>query len=221
MKLSNETLEVLKNFASINMSVLLKPGNKVRTVSPQKTILAQATITETFPKECAIYDLNQFINTSAMFEDPEFDFNETSVKIKNGKAFATYGYASIETITTPPEKDITLPSIDVTFTIEKNAMAYALKAAGVMTLPEIALLGKDGIVSITAIDSRTDGGNVFNHPVGTSTMNYNMVFKVENLKLLPRDYDVTISAKGIANFKSKIGDVEYWIATEQGSKIDK
>ena len=221
MKLSNETVEVLKNFATINMSVLFKPGNKIRTVSAQKTILAQATVAETFPKECAIYDLNQLINTLAMFEDPEFDFNENSVKIKNGKAHATYTYASASTITTPPEKDITLPSADVKFTIEKNAMAYAIKAAGIMTLPEIALLGKDGIVSITAIDSRTDGGNSFNHPVGASTMNYNMIFKVENLKLLPRDYDVTISVKGIAHFKSKTGDVEYWIATEQGSKVDK
>lgn len=221
MKISNETVEVLKNFADINMSVLFKPGNKVRTVSPQKTILAQATVTETFPKECAIYDLNQFLNISAQFEDPQFDFNETFVKIKNERAFATYGYASVETITTPPEKPIILPSIDVAFTIEKNAMSYALKVASVMALPEIALLGKDGTVSITAIDSRTDGGNIFNHPVGTSKINYNMIFKVENLKLLSRDYDVTISTKGIANFKSKKGDVEYWIAMEQGSKVDK
>ena len=221
MKISNETIEILKNFSSINMSVLLKQGNNIRTVSPQKTILAQATVAETFPKECAIYDLNQFLNISAMFEDSEFDFNETSVEIKNGKASATYFYASASTITTPPEKDIVLPSVDVTFTIEKNAIAYALKAAGVMSSPEVSLLGKNGIVSITAIDSRQDGGNSFNHPVGTSAINYNMIFKVENLKLLPRDYDVTISGKGIANFKSKQQDVEYWIATEQGSKVGK
>jgi hypothetical protein len=217
MKLSKQTIEILKNFSSINMSVVLKPGSKIRTVSPQKTILAQAIVSETFPKECAIYDLNIFINTSAMFEDPDFNFNENSVEIKNGPAFARVPYASISTIATPPEKDIILPSVDVTFTIMKEVMAQAIKAAGVMLLPEVALLGKDGSASLTAIDSRQDGGAFFNYLVGTSTTNYNMIFKVENLKLLPRDYDVTVSAKGIANFKSKTGDIEYWIATEQGS----
>ena len=217
MKLSKQTIEILKNFSSINMSVVLKPGSKIRTVSPQKTILAQAIVSETFPKECAIYDLNMFINTAAMFEDPEFSFGETAVEIKNGPAFGRVPYASISTIATPPEKDIVLPSVDVSFTIMKEVMAQAIKAAGVMMLPEVALLGKDGSASLTAIDSRHDAGAFFNYLVGTSTTNYNMIFKVENLKLLPRDYDVTVSAKGIANFKSKTGDIEYWIATEQGS----
>ena len=220
MKLSKQTIEILKNFSSINMSVLLKPGNKIRTVSAQKTILAQATVAETFPKECAIYNLPELLSMTSMFEDPELDFQENLLKIKNKKASATYAYASAATITTPPEKDIVLPSVDVTFTIEKDVMAYALKAAGVMSLPEIALLGQEGVVSMTAIDSRTSNGNTFDYPVGTCSMNYNMIFKVENLKLLPRDYDVTISAKGIANFKSKTGDVEYWIATEQGSRVN-
>ena len=116
MKLSKQTIEILKNFSSINMSVVLKPGSKIRTVSPQKTILAQAIVSETFPKECAIYDLNIFINTAAMFEDPDFNFNENSVEIKNGPAFGRVPYASISTIATPPEKDIVLPSVDVTFT---------------------------------------------------------------------------------------------------------
>jgi hypothetical protein len=219
MKLSSKTIEILKNFSSINMSVVLKPGSKIRTVSPQKTILAQAIVSETFPKECAIYDLNVFINTAAMFEDPDFNFNENSVEIKNGKAFGRIPYASISTIATPPEKEIVLPSVDVTFTIMKEVMAQAIKAAGVMMLPEVALLGKDGDASLTAIDSRHDTGAFFNYLVGTSTTNYNMIFKVENLKLLARDYDVTVSSKGIANFKSKTGDIEYWIATEQGSTV--
>jgi hypothetical protein len=220
MKLSNETIEVLKNFASINMSLLVKPGSKLRTVSPQKTILAQANVKELFTKECAIYDVTQFLNTASMFQDAEFEFGDKSVVIKNGKASANYVYASPSTITTPPEKDIVLPSSDIAFSVEKNAMISALKAAGVMQLPEVALVGKDGTVSLTVTDSKVADGNSFKFPVGQSTVNYTMIFKVENLKLLQRDYDVIISTKGIAHFKSKTGDVEYWIATEAGSKME-
>lgn len=221
MKLSTETLEILKSFAAINQSMLFKPGKKLKTVSSQKTILAQATVQETFTKECAIYDLNEFLGMIGSFEDPEIEFEDNYVKIKNGKANATFVYAAPATITTPPEKDIVIPNVDVAFTVEKDAMSSALKAAGMMNLPEVALEGKDGVVSLNAIDSRTVGGNHFSYPVGKASTNYRMIFKVENLKMLPRDYDLSVSVKGISHFKSKTGDVEYWIPAERSSTIDK
>jgi len=221
MKISNETVEILKNFASINMSLMIKPGSKLRTVSPQKTVLAQAVVKETFDKECALYDLNQFLSTSGMFEDPDFEFGERSVKIKNGKAYSNFAYAGVATITTPSEKEIKLPTVDVSFTIEKQVMSIALKAAGLMGLPEIALLFKDGTISVTAVDSRNAEGNSFSYPVGQTDSECSIVFKLDNLKILPRDYEVSVSSKGIAHFKSKQGDIEYWIPTEAGSKFVK
>lgn len=221
MKISSETMEILKNFSAINMSILIKPGSKIRTISPQKTVLAQANVKETFNKECAIYDLNQFLSTSSMFQDPEFDFGDKSVRIKNGRAYANFSYAGISTITTPPEKEITLPSVDASFTIEKDVMETAMKAAGIMGLPEIALLCKDREVFLTAVDVKNVDGNSFSYTVGDTENECMIVFKLENLKILKRDYEVSISSKGISHFRSKNGDIEYWIPTEMGSRFTK
>ena len=220
MKLSKETNEVLKNFAAINMSLLFKEGNVLRTVSPQKSVLAQAKITETFPRDFAIFDMNQFLSTVSAFEDPELKFNEKNLTISNGSGGTAYlTYAAPENIVSPPDKVIKLPSVDVSFTIEEKAMANALKMAGILALPEVALVGRDGTTYLSAIDSRNKGTNKFELPVGTASDIFTMSFKVENLKMLSRDYDVEISSKGISHWTSKKGDVDYFIATETSSKF--
>jgi len=217
MKLSKETTEILKNFATINPSMIFQPGTVQKTVSPQKTVLAKANVSESFGKEFAIYDLNQFIGTMSLFEDPDLELGDESLTITNGRARTNYRYAKAELIQAPPAKDINLPSSDVAFTIEADALKSALRAAGVLGLPEIALVGRDGTAYLSAIDSRNQGSNSFEFPVGNADVSYMMVFKIDNLKLLDRDYEVKVSSKGISHFKSTTGDVEYWIATEQNS----
>jgi hypothetical protein len=218
MKLSKETTEILKNFAAINPSLIFQPGTVQKTVSPQKTVLAKANITESFSKEFAIYDLTQFISTVTMFEDPDLNLGDDSVTITNGKSKATVRYAKSDLIQSPPNKEISLPSTEISFTLEATALQGALRAAGVLGLPEIALIGRNSKAYLAAIDSRNEGSNTFEYEVGESTANYRMIFKIDNIKILNRDYEVRVSSKGISHFKSTTGDVEYWIATEQGSK---
>jgi hypothetical protein len=217
MKLSKETTEILKNFAAINPSLIFQSGSVQKTVSPQKTVLAKANISESFDMEFAIYDLSQFISTVTMFEDPDIDLGQESVTISNGKAKTVLRYAKSDLIQSPSSKEINLPSTDINFTLDADALQSALRAAGVLGLPELALVGKEGRAYLSAIDSRNDGSNTFDYQVGESSVNYRMIFKIDNLKVLNREYDVTVSAKGISHFKSKTGDVEYWIATEQSS----
>jgi len=218
MKLSKETTEILKNFAAINPSLIFQAGSVQKTVSPQKTVLAKANVTESFDKEFAIYDLTQFISTVSMFEDPDLNLGDDSLTITNGKAKTTLRYAKTDLIQAPPAKEISLPSTEISFTLDASALQSALRAAGVLGLPEIALIGRKGKAYLAAIDSRNDGSNSFEYEVGQSEANYRMIFKIDNLKILNRDYEVRVSAKGISHFKSKTGDVEYWIATEQSSK---
>jgi hypothetical protein len=220
MKLSKETTEILKNFAAINPSLIFQSGTVQKTVSPQKTVLAKANISENIGAEFAIYDLTQFISTVSMFEDPDLTFNSESVVISNGMAKTTLRYAKSDLIQSPPAKEINLPSTDISFVIESKALQSALRAAGVLGLPELALVGKNGKAYLTALDSRQkdETSNSFEYEVGGSTVNYRMIFKLDNLKVLNREYEVRISAKGISHFRSTTGDVEYWIATESGSK---
>ena len=218
MKLSKETTEILKNFATINPSLIFQPGTVQKTVSPQKTVLAKANVSENFDKEFAIYDLSQFISTVSMFEDPELNLGSDSVVISNGKARTTLRYAKSDLIQSPPAKEINLPTTDISFVIEGGVLQSVLRAAGVLGLQELALVGKNGKAYFSAIDSRNEGSNSFEYEVGESTVNYRMIFKKDNLTILNRDYEVRVSSKGISHFKSKTGDVEYWIATEQGSK---
>ena len=218
MKLSKETTEILKNFAAINPSLVFQAGTVQKTVSPQKTVLAKANISENFDKEFAIYDLTQFISTVSMFEDPDLKLGDDSLIITNGKAKTTLRYAKTDLIQSPPSKEINLPSAEISFTLEANALKAALRAAGVLALPELALVGRNSKAYLSAIDSRNQGSNSFEYEVGDANANYMMIFKIDNLKILERDYEVRVSAKGISHFNSKTGDVEYWIATEQSSK---
>jgi hypothetical protein len=218
MKLSKETTEILKNFAAINPSLIFQAGQIQKTVSPQKTVLAKANVSENFDKEFAIYDLSQFISTVSMFDDPDLKLGDESIVISNGKAKTTLRYAKSDLIQSPPSKEINLPSTEISFTLEDTALQSALRAAGVLSLPELALVGRNGKAYLAAIDSRNEASNSFEYEVGEAKVNYKMIFKIENLKILNRNYEVRVSAKGIAHFASKTNDVEYWIATEQSSK---
>ena len=148
MKLSENTLSILKNFSSINQSILFKQGNKLRTISVMKNILAEATIEEELPKDFGIYDLNQFLNgIDVLYKSPEFDFqNDGYVVIKEGRMRSKFFFADPNVIVTPPDKAIELPSEDVSFDLGTEQLNKLLKAANLYQLPDLSVVGEDGVV---------------------------------------------------------------------------
>lgn len=217
MKLDTKTVNVLKNFSLINPSILFKEGNVITTISPSKTIMAKATVPTSFEKKFAIYNLVRFIGSLSLFNDPELKFKEKFVTISdgNGKSI-NYTFADESTIKAPPEKEIKLPTVDVTFSLTDANLKEVLKALGVLGLPEIAVVGDGKTVSLQAVDSKNPSGDVYSVVVGKTDKNFSVIFKGENLlKIFSGDYEVSISSKGISHFKGP--DAEYWIAIESSS----
>ena len=218
MKLSSNTLSLLKNFSSINQSILFKHGNRLRTISVMKNILAEATITEELPKDFGIYDLNQFLNGLALYHNPELNFeNDSYVVIKEGRSRSKYFFAEPTTIVTPPDKSLTLPSEDVTFEISTEQLEKLLKAAAIYQLSDLCVEGGDGVVKILIRDKKNDTSNDFSIVVGETDATFSFNFKVENIKILPGTYEVVVSHKLISKFTSKNRDLTYYIALEPDS----
>jgi len=215
MKISDSTFDVLKNFSSINQSLAFKKGSVIRTVSEQKTILAQAKVQESFPVDFAIYELNQFLGLSSLFEQADFDFGASQVTLQEGSAKANYTYADPSMITTPPEKNIELPSVDVQFNMSKDDFRQVLNGANQLGLPEVVVRGDGSSISLVATDTKNPTTNEFSRVVGEHGSEFRFIFKTENLKFIQNDYQVEISSQGIGHFKSD--SVEYWVATETGS----
>ena len=215
MKLSDSTLTVLKNFAGINNSILVKQGSKLRTISVAKNILAEADITEDFPKDVAIYDLNQFLNGLSLHQDPNLDFSEDSyLTIREGKRRVKYFYADPQVIISPPEKEINLPTEDVCFQLESVTLEKLLKAAAVYQLPDLAAVGEAGVVKLVVRDKKNDTSNEFAVVVGETDADFTLNFKVENIKIIPGAYDVVISSKLLAKFTNSSYNLIYYIALE-------
>ena len=218
MKLTDSTLTVLKNFAGINNSILVKQGSKLRTISVAKNILAEADITEDFPKDVAIYDLNQFLNGLSLHQDPNLDFSEDSyLTIREGKRRVKYFYADPQVIISPPEKEIALPSEDVCFQLESVTLEKLLKAAAVYQLPDLAAVGEAGVVKLVVRDKKNDTSNEFAVVVGETDKDFTLNFKVENIKIIPGAYDVVISSKLLAKFTNSSYNLIYYIALEPDS----
>ena len=218
MKLSEQTLAILKNFSSINQSILIKKGNKLRSISVMKNILAEAEIKEEFPKNFAIYDLNQFLNGLGLHQDPDLDFgNDSHVIIREGKRRVKYFFADPEVIVSPPEKEISLPSEDVCFVLDTKELDKLLKAAAVYQLPDMSVVGEAGVVKLVVRDKKNDTSNDFSIVVGETTDVFTFNFKVENIKIIPGNYDVVISQKLLSRFKNTGFDVTYHIALEPDS----
>ena len=218
MKLSDKTLSVLKNFSSINQSILFKSGNKLRTISVMKNILAEATITEEFPKDFGIYDLNQFLNGLGLHQNPELDFkNDGHVVIKEGKMRSKFWFAEANVIITPPDKPLNLPSEDVTFELSTDQLDKLLKAAAIYQLADLCVVGGEGVVKILVRDKKNDTSNDFSIIVGETDATFSFNFKVENIKILPGTYEVVVSQKLLSRFTSQNHDLTYYIALEPDS----
>ena len=220
MKLSDNTLALLKNFAGINNSILVKSGNRLRTISVAKNILAEAEITEEFPRDFAIYDLNQFLNGLSLHQDPDLDFTEDSyLSIKEGKRRVKYFFADPNVIISPPEKEIQLPSQDVCFQLDNVTLEKLLKAAAVYQLPDLSAVGEAGVVKLVVRDKKNDTSNEYSIVVGETDKEFTFNFKVENIKIIPGAYDVVVSQKLLSQFTNPKYNLCYYIALEPDSQF--
>jgi|TARA_R100001443_G_scaffold111652_1_gene124588 hypothetical protein len=220
MNLSDNTVNILKNFAGINNSILVKQGNQLRTISVAKNILAEAEIPEDFPRDVAIYDLNQFLNGLSLHHDPDLDFTEdTYLTIREGKRRVKYFYADPQVIIAPPEKEITLPTEDVCFQLDSQALEKMLKAAAVYQLPDLSAIGDAGVVKLVVRDKKNDTSNEFAVVVGETDKNFVYNFKVENIRIIPGSYDVIVSSKLLSKFSNSKLNLTYFIALEPDSEF--
>ena len=221
MNLSDQTLTILKNFAGINNSILVKEGTKLRTISVAKNILAEAVIDEEFPRDFAIYDLNQFLNGLGLHQDPDLDFGQESyITIKEGKRRVKYFYADPAVIISPPDKDITLPSEDVRFQLDNTVMEKLLKAAAVYQLPDLSAVGEAGVIKLVVRDKKNDTSNEFAIVVGETDKEFVFNFKVENIRIIPGAYNVVLSSKLLSEFTNENLELKYYIALEPDSTFE-
>jgi hypothetical protein len=221
MKLSDNALAILKNFAGINNSILVKQGNKLRTISVAKNILAEAEIKEEFPRDFAIYDLNQFLNGLTLHQDPDLDFQQDSyLSIKEGKRRVKYFFADPNVIIAPPEKDITLPTQDVCFQMDSVTLEKLVKAAAVYQLPDFCAVGEAGVIKLVVRDKKNDTSNEYAIVVGETDKEFSFNFKVENIKIIPGAYDVVVSSKLLSQFTNTQHNLKYYIALEPDSTFE-
>ena len=228
MKLSNGTVTVLKNFSTINQNLVIKAGSKISTMSAMKNIIAKATVEETFPRDIAIYDLNEFLSALSLFEKPDLDFKEDFVIMTEEGSTAKalkYWYSDPSVVTTP-QKEVTMPECEITFTLESDMLSDVQKAAAVIGVPDMVLEAMSvGKAVLKVTDKKNSTANDYavcidvNNEDGKD-LPYKFWFKVENLKLLSGTYNVAVSSKNISHFVNSNVDIHYWIALEPESKYD-
>lgn len=218
MKLTQRTGQVLKNFSTINPTLSISKGNVVRTVSQNKTVLAQANVQEEFPRDFAIYDLSEFLGVVSLFDEPDFDFDTYYVSISDdNKASSQYFYADKSMVTVPPDKAVTLPDEPIQFSLGDKVLKHLLQAASVMSLPEICIQGDGDVIKVLANNTKNTTASNFSYEVGKTDQQFKVVFKVENLKLIAGTYNVSISTQRLAQFTLTDGSLTYWIAMEGSS----
>ena len=221
MKLSDSTVNILKNFSNINQSLLFKEGKKLRTISVMKNILAEVEVTEEFPKDFGIYDLNQFLNGLSLHQSPELDIeNDSYMVIREGKMRSKYFFADPNVIISPPEKDIVLTSEEISFDLNTQQLDKLLKASAVYQLPDLSVVGENGVVKLVVSDRKNDTSNDFSIIVGETENKFSFNFKVENIKILPGSYQVSISKKLLSKFVNSDKNLTYWIALEPDSSYE-
>ena len=217
MKLEGRTLSILKNFASINPSIQFKPGDVLKTVSPNKTILAHAKLGEQVEGQFAIFDLSKFLSVMSLFEKPTLKVEEKYMTISDGQQRVNYTFADPRAIALPPDKTPQVNDPEIEFTLTTATLDRVQKAMGILKMPEIGIVGNGTDITVEAVDSKNPSADTFAIKVGTTKHTFKIVFKSENIKIIAADYDVTISSQGIGNFKCE--DIEYWIVAESSSSF--
>lgn len=221
MELSENTLQVLKNFSGINQNILIRSGNTIKTMSEARNVLSTAIVDESFPQDFGVYDLNEFIGVLGLVDTPRLKFEDEYVTIgdSTGRSKVKYFFSSEETLTSP-QKDITMPEADVKFVLTNDTFNKLKRAASTLGHSEVSITGKDGVLSLSVVDSQNSTSNAFSIDVDgefKSDAVFNFVISISNLKMLPGDYEVQISSKLITQFKNTEVNVTYWIALEKSS----
>lgn len=218
MNLGNETLAILKSFSAINPSIQFREGSELKTISPTKTVLAKARLKDTIESTFSIYDLSRFLGVVSLFENPRYTVNENTLTIESSGRKVNYTFCDPSTIMIAPDKELNIGDVAVSFKMAKDHFGEVMKALGVMTLPDFVVVGNGSKIYLRATDTKNPSADQFNIEVGTTDKTFNVIFRTDNMKLMPRDYDVSISSKGISHFKAE--DVEYWIAVESTSTFE-
>jgi hypothetical protein len=219
MKFSERTLTILKSFATINRSIQMKEGNTLKTITPERTLIASATIPDTIPSEACIYDMSRFLSILSLYTDPDVEFHDKYFIISEGKRRTKYLFADVSMIHAAPDKEIKIPSSDVIVDVSWDDMQSVLKAAGVLQFNEVAFVGENGTCYLKAIDSTNEGTDDYGVEIGETSDTFKIIIKTDNLKLLPQDYRVTLCSKGISEFKGE--NVTYFVAIDSKSTYNK
>lgn len=227
MKLSDNTLTLLKNFGNINSGIFFKKGKTIKTVSSHKNILAKATISDEIPADFGIYDLNEFLSVISLYKDDldlELVSKDLVISGLKGRSSTNYRTCEPTMIVSPPEKELQVPDPEISFELTSEDFKWILNAANVLGSPQIAIQSDGTTVSVMTIDTANDSAHKQSLTLATKANGnkYKMIFKTENIsKVLSGSYDVKISSKGISHFKNNKFPVEYWITTEIGSSFEK
>lgn len=220
MKISTDTRNVLKNFSTINSGIRVKSGNKLETISNMKNILAVATVDESFPQDFSIYNLPEFLGATSLLSDPEFEFGDTSLTVADDNSSLAYFYAS-EGMVTAPDKMITMPDAEIVINLSSTLLSELQKAASVLGVNDMVLSSDGTVIRLEVTDKKNPTSNTFSRIVGEGNgVSYTMNFKIENLKVLDGNYEVSVSSKGISHFNNTDIDLEYFIALEPDSKYN-
>jgi len=220
MFLSPDTVNILNNMANINQSILIKEGKQLRSMSAMKNILVEAFVSEDFTREVPIYDLNQFLNALSLVPGAELHLNDTAIRISDGVNAIDYRYSDPSVITAPPDRELKLPTEDVCVTLSEENLEKVKKAAAILQIPDVSLVGNGETIVLTVRDKKNSGSNSYSIEVGQTSDTFQFNFKVENLKLIGGDYDVVVSKKNLAKFTHHGLPVVYFIAIEPDSNYE-
>ena len=217
--LSKKTLDVLKNFSTINSSIVFREGSTVRTISNAENILAKFTGEEVFPTDFAIYDLSQFLSGISLFNDPQLEFTSNDfVSIRGGRTSAKYYFSDPEiTLKSAPEKNVKFPGADLQFNLSADDLLALQKASAVYGLPDLTFQSEEGLDTIKLIlrDKENDTSNTYDITVaGCSTGTYSLDVKIDNIRVLPGDYSIKVSKALISEWTNTDVDLTYYIALE-------
>lgn len=218
MKIDEKTLSILKNFAKINPSIMIVPGNIISTVNSARTLMAKATVPTTFSQKFAVYELDRFLSVLSLFDNPDLTFHETFVEIYSNKMKTKFVYTSENLINKPSNKQIKLPSVDVSFNLTEANLKDIDKALNILSLTDIVIRGDGEKLTIQAVNINESTANQFSIELGQTSKIFTVIFKSENLKLIAGNYDVEICSKGISRFYNE--DIEYYVAIEQNSSFE-
>jgi gp45 sliding clamp, C terminal len=215
MRLSNETLAVLKNFSNINQNLEFKAGNKLTTISTTKSVLAQAVLNDTFPQSFCVYDLNKFLSAHALFKDSELKFKDNVISFSSDRKRINFTTAARDVIMTAPDKELKMESVDCSFTLSEDDYSDIMKAVNIFGSPNIVVQSDGENINLVACNSKDESQNSMVVEVGEGNgKKFNIVFKAENIKMIQGEYLVEIAFKGFASFKNIKHNIQYWVAFE-------